>query len=238
MPDALARALFACQTYVPEPFRSDCVRLFHPEHLAKLAARLDEFHRHGVPHAFPTPHLSMETTPPLREAWVPFAAFMQSWQQSGEQASPDLLRLLAEALVAATIGHVLVLLGQRRTPGSLTDARAIPPPAEELLRATARPYHGRLSVGARALSKHLQRSRSGYWGELTGNDEAKNQRAHEVLQTMLRDATWWNVFEHYKHQVVFEARVAEGYGARWGRDGQAFIGFLEPFTPGFPRVRE
>jgi hypothetical protein len=163
---------------------------------------------------------------------------MESWQQSSGQPSPELLRLLAEALVTAIVARVLVLLGQRCTPGSLTDARAIPPPAEELLRAAARPYHGRLSVGSRALSKHLRRSQSGYWGKLTGNDEAKNQRAHQVLQAILEKATWWNVFEHYKHQVVFEARVAEGYGARWGRDGQEFIGFLEPFMPGFPMSRE
>jgi hypothetical protein len=238
MSDALALALSACQPYLPESFRSDCARLFHPEHRARLAARLDEFHRHGVPNVFPPPRLCVERTPPLREAWAPFAAFMEAWQKSMGQASPELLRRLAEALVAATVGRVLVLLGQRLTPGSLTDVRAIPPPAEELLRAAAQPYKGQLSVGARALTKHLQRSGLGYWGELTGNDEAKNQRAHQVLQAVLENATWWNVFEHYKHQVVFEARVAEGYGARWGHDGQVFIGFLEPFTPGFPLVRD
>jgi hypothetical protein len=155
-----------------------------------------------------------------------------------EQESPELLRLLAGALMTATVGRVLVLLGQRLTPGSLTDARAIPRPAEELLRASARTYKGQLSVGARALTKHLQRTRLTFWGELAGNEEEKSRTAQQLIQTVLRNATWWNVFEHYKHQVVFEARVAEGYGARWDNDGEEFIGFLEPFTEGFPLVRD
>jgi hypothetical protein len=238
MSDALAQALFACRVYLPESFQSDCARLFYPEHLARLAATLDAFHCHGVPDTFPPPHLGVENTPPLREVWAPFAAFMHAWQQPMERESPELLRLLAEALVAATIGGVLVLCGQRRTPGSLADARAIPRPAEELLAASARPYRGRLSVGARALTKHLQRTRLVFWGELTGDEEEKSRTAQQLLRTVLQEATWWNVFEHYKHQVVFEARVAEGYGARWGHDGQEFIGFLEPFTEGFPLVRD
>jgi hypothetical protein len=163
---------------------------------------------------------------------------MDAWQQSRGQEAPELMRLLAAALVTATIGGVLVLCGQRRMPGSLTDARAIPRPAEELLRASARPYRGRLSVGARALTKHLQRTRLAFWGELTGDEEEKSRTAQQLLRTVLQKATWWNVFEHYKHQVVFEARVAEGYGARWGNDGEEFIGFLEPFTEGFPLVRD
>jgi hypothetical protein len=238
MSDALSRALFACQACLPESFRSDCARLFHPEHLAKLAARLATFHHNGIPDTFPPPHLTVENTPPLQEAWAPFAGFMDAWQQSVNQQSPELLQLLAEALVTATIGGVLVLLGQRRTPGSLTDARAIPRPAEELLRASAQIYKGQLSVGARALTKHLQRTGLAFWGELTGTEEEKSQTAQRLLRTVLENTTWWNVFEHYKHQVVFEARVAQGYGARWGSDGEEFIGFLEPFTEGFPLVRD
>jgi hypothetical protein len=39
-------------------------------------------------------------------------------------------------------------------------------------------------------------------------------------------------------QVVSEVRVAEGSGARWGNDGEETLGFLEPFTAGFPLVRD
>lgn len=31
------------------------------------------------------------------------------------------------------------------------------------------------------------------------------------------------------HGVVFEIRDANGYGARWSKDGSKFIGFLEPY---------
>jgi hypothetical protein len=58
---------------------------------------------------------------------------------------------------------------------------------------------------------------------LAGDEEEKSRTAQQLLRAVLQKATWWNVFEHYKHQVVFEARVAEGYGARWGHDGQEFI---------------
>ena len=36
-------------------------------------------------------------------------------------------------------------------------------------------------------------------------------------------ATWWNVFGHFAHEVVYEARVPSGHGARWGFGGDEFI---------------
>jgi hypothetical protein len=40
------------------------------------------------------------------------------------------------------------------------------------------------------------------------------------------------VFGHFQHEVVYEARVRSGHGARWAQGGAEFIGFLEPFLGG------
>lgn len=64
---------------------------------------------------------------------------------------------------------------------------------------------------------------------MTGSAQAKAQAADDVLRRILREFTWWNVFGHFQHEVVCEARVVSGHGARWGLAGQSLIGFLEPF---------
>jgi hypothetical protein len=56
--------------------------------------------------------------------------------------------------------------------------------------------------------------------------------ARAVLERILDEQTWWNVFGHFQHEVVYEARVPSGHGARWVKGVAAFIGFLEPFLKG------
>lgn len=238
MHTALAKALESCQPLLPDSFRSGHQRLFHGEHLEKLAKRLWEFHHEGVPDSFPPPHLDVEYTPPLAEVFQSFSEALDLWLRSEDRNSWQSLRLLADALAASTCKNILIVLGQRLTPGSLTDTRAIPRPTNELLEASAQIHSGKLSVGARALTKHLQRNEEAFWGDLRGSEDQKTETAQTLIQSVLQGATWWNVFVHYKHDVVYEARVPEGYGARWGNDGRRFIGFLEPFTPGFPHVRD
>ncbi len=145
---------------------------------------------------------------------------------------------LAEAIASAGTRRLLVLLGQRQTPGSLVDERAIPPTRARLLAAAGAPFHRDLTAAGRALTKHVHRTTDRFWGEVEGSDADKSAAADAIVRAILDRATWWNVFEHYLHAVVFEARERGGYGARWGRGGDAFIGFLEPFTPGFPLVRD
>lgn len=128
---------------------------------------------------------------------------------------------------------VLALLGCRRTAGTI---QAAPPSAHALVVAFDAPHSAasasRLTVGARALSKHWQRSASRYWGDeaqLKGNDEAKNARAKHVLLRLLRDACWINLHGGVgDHEHVCELRVPSGYGARWSADGSRFRGFIEP----------
>lgn len=86
-----------------------------------------------------------------------------------------------------------------------------------------------LSSAARALAKHAHRSSDGFWGNATGPVAAQNKHAMELVVTLLVEHTWWNVFGHFQHDTVFEARLPSGHGARWGAAGTTFIGFLEPF---------
>ncbi|KAL7106214.1 hypothetical protein ACP275_07G098100 [Erythranthe tilingii] len=87
-----------------------------------------------------------------------------------------------------------------------------------------------LTNGARALSKHINRSSQGYWGALYGNDFEKNRQAVEVINRVLSECIWMNMHIVQPHGCIFEIRTRDGYGARWSGDGIKFIGFLEPYV--------
>jgi hypothetical protein len=229
---SLQHTLRASIPFLQEDFRAANARLFEDEFVARLADRMLQFARDGVPAALPLPHFAAECTPPLAEAWKFFREPVAHWQALDDKLSPLLLWQFADALVAAGCKNLLILLGQRLTPASLTDARAIPPARARLL-ASANQEHNpadRLTVAARALSKHAHRSPEAFWGDpVRGSVAEKNARAVEMLNRILDNATWWNVFGHFAHELVYEARVPSGHGARWGFGGDEFIGFLEPF---------
>lgn len=228
---SLHESLAEAVASLPEEFRAAQARLFEPEHLGQLAARLLAFWREGVPAALPPPHFAAECTPPLSTAFAFFRDALAAWEGAGDKCSPEVVRLLADALAAAGCANLLLLLGQRRTPASLTDARAIPPTRAQLLAAATRAHHegDPLTVAGRALAKHVPRSADPFWGAVTGPTAAKNEAALQTLRQILDGATWWNVFGHFAHGNVYEARLPDGHGARWGHDGVEFIGFLEPF---------
>jgi hypothetical protein len=224
-------ALRACVPLLPEEFRQRHERLLVGEHLERLATRLLKFHQQGVPDERPRPHFAAETTPPLRPIFAIFAGPLKAWEQSGGKADNSLLLAFVDALTRAGCANLLLLLGQRLTPASVTDPGGIPPTREQLL-AAANKLHldiDKLTVAGRALTKHVHRSAEAFWGEVKGSVEEKNALAVHVLERILADPTWWNVFGHFQHELVFEARVPTGHGARWGHGGEEFIGFLEPF---------
>lgn len=228
---SLLDCLKACAAHLPEAFRTAHARLFEDELGARLADRLVSFLEQGIPTGFPLPHFAAECTPPLAQAYEPFREGLTRWQSAGDRLAPEGLRDLAGALVKADTPLILVLLGQRRTPASITDIRALPPSRRPLLAAAHR-LHGEgdsLTVAGRALTKHVPRSTEAFWGEVRGPTAVKNERAGQLLDRILDQATWWNVFGHFQHETVYEVRVPTGHGARWGREGEEFIGFLEPF---------
>jgi hypothetical protein len=227
---ALRDALRACLPLLSGSFRTAHARLFADEQRDRLADRLEGFVGLGVPPR-PPPFFAAECTPPLDEVFAPLRPAAAACLGD---PGPAAVRALAEAVEAAGCGNLLLLLGQRLTPASLTDARAIPPPRADLLAAADRPHGPRdpLTVAGRALAKHAARSGDAFWALPNGPAAVRNATARAVLERFLEQATWWNVFGHFLHDTAFEVRLPGGHGARWGRDGTAFIGFLEPFDEG------
>ncbi|KAL2920910.1 maturase K [Bienertia sinuspersici] len=124
------------------------------------------------------------------------------------------------------------LLGLKQTAGTIPEA--LPPPRSTLFSSFALLHNSNikgctLTEGARALTKHVNRCSSKYWGKVEGNDSMKNQRAIDVITRIISHCQWLNVHIVKPHYAVFEVRIPEGYGARWSADGTKFIGFLEPY---------
>lgn len=233
--------LTVTRSHLPAEFRDKHARLWHPNHLARLARNLDRFTAEGV--AVPLPHFAAEVTPPVGPVFDKVRPFLNGVQ-------PD---ELAREFVEIGCGGLLLLMGQRRTPASLTDETGIPPTDNELWASATAPHrpNDALTVVARALAKHCHRSTEAFWGGTSGPTATRNAQAEAVLRHILDGRTWWNVFGHFAHKTVFEARLPTGHGARWGANGTKFIGFLEPFdealcpslssdpeTPKFPTSSE
>lgn len=156
--------------------------------------------------------------------------------------------------------HMRAVLSLRCTTGSICrEKRVLLPGAAELLRSfNARHVNVKggtnalsssvLSVGARALAKHANRStKRKWWGSSSGPEREKNRHANLLAKRMIHDATWINVHILPPSVPVVELRVAEGYGMRWElifpndseRSGTSvlacevgpFRGFLEPQMP-------
>jgi hypothetical protein len=231
MPIPLEAILRTAWVGLPEGFRTTNARILEAEHLARMASRLLQFHEQGVPEQRPRPHFDAECTPPLSDSFAFFRDALALWQRSSDEQTAVVVEAFSRALEAAGTAHLLRLLGQRLTPASLTDARAIPPARAQLLASAIREHNpaDHLTVAARALTKHNHRSPDAFWGEVRGSTAEKNAAARKVLEYILDHTTWWNVFGHFAHEVVYEARVPTGHGARWGHGGVEFIGFLEPF---------
>ncbi|CAH8333309.1 unnamed protein product [Eruca vesicaria subsp. sativa] len=140
---------------------------------------------------------------------------------------------LSHILSGLNYAGVQSLLGLSHTTGSIS--HALPPPRSLLLSSFMIPYKPkikgcRLSHGARALSKHVDRSSDRFWGVLSGSDSDKNRLAMDIINSFIGQCCWMNIHIVPPHGEVFEIRVVQGYGARWCRDGTKFIGFLEPYS--------
>ncbi len=218
-------------SFLPEAFQTEHARLFAPEHLEKLAKQLVLFHQNGLPVDRLPPYFDEETTPPPGPVFAPFENVLQEFEVETAESS-ELPRGLAQAMLTVGCSGLLLLLGQRRTPASLDDARAIPPLRADLLAAGEKRHTPTdpLTVTARALAKHAARHPDPWWGKVTGTVPQKNAAGRSILERLLEAPTWWNCFGHCKHQVVYEVRVRTGHGARWSLDPMALIGFLEPFV--------
>ncbi len=216
-------------------FRATHSRLLVSEHLERIAACLVRWHEEGVPVTPPAPNFDAEVLADYAAAFETFRRPLANWR-SGPASPAE----FATAMEHAGISNLLLLLGQRRTPATLTGPDGIPPTTAELLASAAAKHSVResLTVAARALAKHAGRSTDRFWGSPRGPVAEQNVAAAGVVAKILAERTWWNVFGHYAHDVVFEARLPSGHGVRWADGGASFVGFLEPFLPTVRTNRE
>ena len=148
-----------------------------------------------------------------------------SWTDIPSTEKVDGLNAIVKILSARGL---LYLLNIRHTQGSVV---SFPPPMSILLASFNKKHKpkAKLTVGARALSKHCHRDVTcEWWGTCVGTEEAKNEHANSVLMRILEDASWINIHLLPHDLKVIEVRHADGYGARWSHDGTDFRGFLEP----------
>lgn len=128
--------------------------------------------------------------------------------------------------------HWLNILGQRLTSASIRDETAIPPLQNKLMEACQKSFNDEITIAQRAWEKHVGRMEDQFWGEVKGNNQQKQQIVMEKINYILYNKTWWNIFFHYKHELVFEVREKDGHGIRWSHGGTRLIGFLETFING------
>ncbi|KIA97608.1 hypothetical protein OA93_13875 [Flavobacterium sp. KMS] len=124
---------------------------------------------------------------------------------------------------------ILLILGQRLTSASRRDEKGIPPAKEILLESCFLPFNSEISIATRAWEKHVGRKKESIFGTIKGNSSQKRHVVEELINYIMSHKTWWNIFYHYKHDLVYEIRIENGQGMRWSADGKQFIGFLEDF---------
>lgn len=171
------------------------------------------------------PYFKDEIVATLQDKMVYFKALLESFENESDQLRFNLIRMFEET----PFEILLLILGQRLTSASRRDETGIPPLRTTLIKSCFEPYNKDISVAVRAWEKHAGRNTKSILGEIKGNREQKRQSAQKLIDFILDNKTWWNVFYHYKHDLVYEARIENGQGLRWSADGKQFIGFLEDF---------
>ncbi|RME80705.1 MAG: hypothetical protein D6785_09965 [Planctomycetota bacterium] len=207
--------------------------MLQDHHKKLLVLKILEYDSMGPPPPFPPPHLPGETTPSLHHLFKPFQEVLSFFENSlktslEKESFQDLVPSLKDCWNTLDMASILLLMGQRLTPASLQTQEALPPSPKRLLQSCMEPYNSQISVVGRAWEKHIGRRDDGFWGVLQGSSREKEEHALQIVQTILEEGTWWNIFIHLSGKAVFEKRLASGYGARWTHNGDSFIGFLDP----------
>lgn len=178
------------------------------------------------------PIFKLEVKYEIRKLILPFFnTFSLLNNEKNNENQDNNLYNLKKLFCEAKIEDLLLILGQRITPGSIRNEIAIPPKRIDLLASAKVSNKAGLFDVARALSKHSSRNNEKFWGKIHGTVDEQNKNAIFKLEEILNGKTWWNVFGHGKHDYVYEIRTSLGYGARWRYKDLKFIGFIEPLDP-------
>lgn len=188
------------------------------EHLESLSENIQKFKDHTL--NLDLPFFNEEIKIERDESFKTFINIIES-------ENPDKIKV--KQLEEISFEQWLAILGQRLTSASLRDKNAIPPLKKVLTEACEKPFNSEITIAQRAWEKHVGRMENQFWGEIKGNNQQKQQKVMEKINFIIENKTWWNVFFHYKHGLVFEIREKEGHGIRWSHGGNQLIGFLEVF---------
>ncbi len=209
------------EDYIPL-FSKDWKEKYQPilaeEHLKSLSLNIQKFKDKTLD--FDLPFFNDEIKIDRDESFNLFTHILES-ENSDEMKVKQLEEISFE--------HWLNILGQRLTSASLRDENAIPPLKSLLIEACEKSFNQEITIAQRAWEKHVGRMEDQFWGEVKGNNQQKRQIVMEKINFILDHKTWWNVFYHYKHELVFEVREKDGHGIRWSHGGKNLIGFLEGF---------
>jgi len=202
---------------------------FQKEHLEKLAINLITSYTEGISENLPFPHFNEEVTPLLYDAFSNFQQSLKVIQEHDYNSNIITQKIIAKTIETIAFEDILLLMGQRITSATIKNINGLPLLKQEVLESCFKPYNKHISVAVRAWEKHIDRSEDSFWGEIQGKPIEKEEKARALINTLIDEHTWWNVFYHYKHELVYEVRVASGHGMRWSLKDKALIGFLEPF---------
>lgn len=188
------------------------------EHLQHIERNIFEFKNGTLDWSLP--YFNEEIQVNREESFKTFIHTLES-KDSDEVKTLQLEEILFE--------HWLDVLGQRITPASIRNQTAIPPLRHTLVENCTKLFNDEITIAQRAWEKHVGRKDDAFWGEVKGNNQQKQEKVMERIHYIIDNKTWWNVFFHYKHELVFEIREKEGHGIRWSHGGTQLIGFLETF---------
>ncbi|MFS4430770.1 hypothetical protein [Chryseobacterium sp. S90] len=209
------------QPYIPlfsETWKSRYKAVLAEEHLEALGENISRFKQNTLELHFP--YFNEEIIIDRKESFEKFITIIES--NNSDEVKTQLLETIP-------FEHWLNILGQRLTSASIRDENGIPPLKTTLINACQEPFNSEITIVQRAWEKHIGRMNDDFWGEIKGNNQEKQEKVMAKILDILDNRTWWNVFFHYKHKLVFEVREQDGHGIRWSHGGTKLIGFLEKF---------
>jgi hypothetical protein len=207
--------------YLSETWKEKYKNILQDEHLESLEKNMVSFKKD--PALFDLPYFNEEIKEDLN---ISFNYFFEVFLLIDRQTAPE---ITAQKLEEIPFEHWLLVLGQRLTSASERNEKAVPPLKKNLIESCLVFYNSEITGAQRSWEKHTGRLENEFWGKIKGNNQMKQEKMMEKIQYIIDHQTWWNIFFHYKHGLVYEIREKEGYGIRWTAGGEKLIGFLEPF---------
>ena len=225
----LLNIAYACKSFLSDEWKATYNAFLQNEHLSVLARNVYVLYENDVEKFHGKPNFEEEIIPDVKVAFSIFKEQFKILKKYHFEDHKLTRKAFATAVERTNFEHILILSGQRLTSASIQDEIGIPPLQEELLKHSFKAHNDQISKAVRAWEKHAQRSTESFWGNVKGSSEEKEQNVQKLVKHILKHKTWWNVFTHYKHEIVYEIRIPSGHGIRWKKSTLELIGFLEPF---------